>query len=139
MDRVDTDILIDIQRGHAPAVAWFAGLTELPFVPGFVVMELIQDARNAHGFRRAWRLVAPFQVIWPSEADCDRALSDFSTLHSSHALGLMDAHCCMCYRSIRDPLQVQRQAFRRCSRFDPQSALHSMTQRVLRQSSRSRG
>ena len=46
MDLLDTDVLIDLQRGHAPAVAWFASLTELPAVPGFVVMELIQDARN---------------------------------------------------------------------------------------------
>ena len=25
---LDTDVLIDIQRGHAPALAWFASLTE---------------------------------------------------------------------------------------------------------------
>ena len=48
MDLVDTDILIDVQRGHPPALAWFAGQAELPAVPGFVVMELLQDARNAH-------------------------------------------------------------------------------------------
>jgi predicted nucleic acid-binding protein len=41
MDLVDTDVLIDVQRGHPPALAWFAGLTELPAVPGFVVMELV--------------------------------------------------------------------------------------------------
>ncbi|MDZ7957227.1 MAG: hypothetical protein RMY34_04880 [Aulosira sp. DedQUE10] len=39
---LDTDILIDIQRGHAPAITWFASLSELPSVPGFVVMELIK-------------------------------------------------------------------------------------------------
>jgi hypothetical protein len=33
---------IDVQRGHAAALAWFAGLTDLPSVPGLVVMELIQ-------------------------------------------------------------------------------------------------
>lgn len=41
---LDTDVLIDIQRGHAPALSWFASLSEIPSVPGFVVMELIQDA-----------------------------------------------------------------------------------------------
>ena len=44
---LDTDILIDVQRNHANALAWFAGLTEMPSVPGFVVMELIQDAQNS--------------------------------------------------------------------------------------------
>lgn len=60
---LDTDVLIDIQRGHPPAVAWFASLTELPAVPGFVVMELIQDARNAREVRQAMQLVAPLQVV----------------------------------------------------------------------------
>lgn len=42
---LDTDVLIDIQRGHAPAIAWFSSLSDIPSVPGFVVMELIQDAQ----------------------------------------------------------------------------------------------
>jgi predicted nucleic acid-binding protein len=41
---LDTDILIDIQRGHVSALEWFRSLQQLPAVPGFVVMELIQDA-----------------------------------------------------------------------------------------------
>ena len=43
---LDTDVLIDVQRGHPPALAWFAGLPDVPSVPGIVVMEPIQDARN---------------------------------------------------------------------------------------------
>lgn len=42
----------------------------------------MQDAR---------KLVAPFPVAWPTESDCERALSDLSTLHLSHSLGLIDA------------------------------------------------
>lgn len=45
---VDTDVMIDIQRGYGPALAWFTSLLELPSIPGFVVMELIQDAQNKH-------------------------------------------------------------------------------------------
>jgi predicted nucleic acid-binding protein len=69
MELLDTDVLIDVQRGHPPALAWFASRTELPAVPGFVVMELVQDARNAGEVRRALRLVAPLRVGWPSESD----------------------------------------------------------------------
>ena len=50
---LDTDVLIDIQRGHAPAIAWFSSLPEIPSVPGFVVMELIQDAQNMQQVRNA--------------------------------------------------------------------------------------
>lgn len=88
---LDTAVLIDVQHGHPAALTWFTGLTALPVVPGFVVMELIQGARNAKEVRAALRLVAPLPVVWPTAADCQRALSDFTTLHLSHGLGLLDA------------------------------------------------
>ncbi|MDF5720811.1 MAG: PIN domain-containing protein [Rhizonema sp. PD37] len=88
---LDTDILIDIQRGHPPALAWFTTLPELPSVPSFVVMELIQDAQNMQQVRKALKLVAPLPVVWATEADCARALSDFTTYHLSNSLGLLDA------------------------------------------------
>lgn len=96
MDLVDTDVLIDIQRGHPPALAWFTGLTELPGVPGFVVMELIQDARNAREVRQVLKLIAPLQVVWPTEIDCVRALSDFAKYHVTHGLGLLDSLIAAC-------------------------------------------
>ena len=88
---LDTDILIDVQRGHAAALAWLASLTELPSVPGLVVMELIQGARDARQVRDALRLTAPLPLVWPTTADCQRALADFTAFHLSHGLGLLDA------------------------------------------------
>src|SRR5687767_5474636 len=93
---LDSDVLIDIQRGHAPALAWFSGLTEMPSVPGFVVMELVQDAQNALQVRQALHLVAPLPVIRATETDCQRALSDFTTFHLSHSLGLIDSLIAAC-------------------------------------------
>ncbi len=46
---LDTDVLIDIQREYTPALTWFATLSEIPAVPGFVVMEPVQDARRPDG------------------------------------------------------------------------------------------
>lgn len=88
---LDTDVLIDVQRGHPPAVAWFSKLTQPLAVPGFVVMELIQSSRNTREVQEAHKQIAPFPILWPTEADCARALSDFTTLHLSHSLGLIDA------------------------------------------------
>ena len=88
---LDTDILIDVQRNHANALAWFAGLKEMPSVPGFVVMELIQDAQNSRQVREALRLVKPFPIIWPTPTDCQKALVDFASCHLSHGLGLLDS------------------------------------------------
>jgi predicted nucleic acid-binding protein len=64
---LDTDVPIDIQRECAPALTWFATLTELPAVPGLVVMELIQDAQNARQVRQARPTAQP---SWQSLAPC---------------------------------------------------------------------
>ncbi|PYQ68482.1 MAG: VapC toxin family PIN domain ribonuclease [Acidobacteria bacterium] len=93
---LDTDVLIDIQRGRPQALAWFSGLTELPAVPGFVAMELIQGAQNAQQVRDALKLVSPLPIVWPTEADCARALSDFAALHLTQGLGLLDSLIAAC-------------------------------------------
>ena len=90
MELLDTDVLIDIQRGFAAAAEWFAIDPDVG-IPGFVVMELVQDARNSDEVRKALALVDGLQVVWQSEAECQTALEEFSTLHLSHGLGLLDA------------------------------------------------
>src|SRR5207245_2551084 len=71
-------------------------LTELPHVPGLVIMELVQHAQNQRQVRAALRLVKPLPVVWPTEADCDRARKDFIAFHLSHSLGLLDALIAAC-------------------------------------------
>jgi predicted nucleic acid-binding protein len=88
MRLLDTDVLIDFQRQYPPAMAWYASLTEVPSVPGLAIMELIQDAQNRRQVQEVLRLVAPMPVVWPTEADCARALDDFTTFHLSHPLYL---------------------------------------------------
>lgn len=96
MDLVDTDVLIDIQRGHPPAVAWFAALTELPAVPGYVVMELIQDARDGREVRQSLKLVSPMTIVWPTEEASNRMLTDFAVRHLSDGVGILDALIAAC-------------------------------------------
>ena len=93
---LDTDILIDVQRGYQPALEWFASLETVPTIPGFVVMELIQGADNSQQVRQALKMVAPLPVLWPSSKDCNRALSNFTAYHLSHKLGLLDALIAAC-------------------------------------------
>ncbi len=93
---LDTDILIDVLRGHQPAIDWFTNLQEIPSVSGFVVMELIQNAQNKQKVNQVLKLIAPLPIIWLTELDCNRALADFSQYHLSDGVGLLDAliaHC----------------------------------------------
>ena len=104
MRLVDTDVLIDVQRGHAAAIAWFASLKELPAIPGFVAMEMVQDAHNRQQVDRALRLIKPLPIVWPTPADCARALDSFVAFHLSDGLGLLDALIASCAVGLNAPL-----------------------------------
>ena len=93
---LDTDILIDIQRGYEPALVWFTSLSEIPSIPGFVVMELIQDSQKMQQVRKVLQFVAPLPIVWPTETDCTRALSDFTAYHLSNKVGPIDALIAAC-------------------------------------------
>jgi hypothetical protein len=68
----------------------------MPSVSGIVVMELIQDAQNQQQVGKVLKLVAPLPIVWPTEGDCCRALSDFVAYHVSHGLGLLDSMIAAC-------------------------------------------
>lgn len=93
---LDTDILIDVLRGHKLAITWFTTLREVPNIPGFVVMELIQNAKNKQEVNQVFKLIAPLPIIWLTEINCNNALVDFSKYSLSDGIGLLDAliaHC----------------------------------------------
>lgn len=88
---LDTDVLIDFQRGFAPSIKWFSQLAEIPSVSGLVIMELLQDARNRTELEQSLKMVAALNVTWPTQEECLLALSLFIKYHLSHSLGLIDA------------------------------------------------
>lgn len=87
---VDTDVLIDVQRGFAPALLWLATLSEPPAITGFTALELIQDARDRNEVEKARSPVRPLAVFWPSTHASNRALECFANKHLSHGIGLLD-------------------------------------------------
>lgn len=91
MRLLDTDVLIDIRRGFAPAELWYASLQEMPSVPGFVVMELVIGCRDKTELVRLSTFLSGLPIIWPSKADCQRGLEHLRDYRLSHSLGLVDA------------------------------------------------
>lgn len=88
----DSDVMIDVSRGYAPAVAWLASLGGAPLdLPGIVAMELLQGCQNLAEQQRMGRLIRNFTRRWPSATDCERAFQDYATFRLSHGLGLIDA------------------------------------------------
>ena len=87
---LDTDVLIDIERNDPAAIAWVESLSEPPSIPGFAAMEMVQDAENLRDLRRLTTFLSSFQIVWPSEADMDRALVSFGSQRLRAGLGLVD-------------------------------------------------
>jgi len=89
---IDTDVMVDVMRRYAPALAWLDTLDlETIGIPGLVAMELLQGCRNQKEQRQVERVLRPYILCWPSQASCARAFDDFAAYHLSHNLGILDA------------------------------------------------
>lgn len=91
MEMLDTDVLIDIQKNHPPARAWYYSLSDVPCITGFSRMELIQSCRNKVERDLSIRFLTSFQAIWPDQTSLSFAADIFTQYHLSHGLGLLDA------------------------------------------------
>ena len=89
---VDTDVMVDILRGHSPALAWLNSLgSDSLGIPGLVAMEMVQGCRTQAEQRRVVRVLRPYSLYWPSQQDCTRAYDDFVAYHLTRNLGILDA------------------------------------------------
>ena len=88
---LDTDVLVDLLRGHPPAIAWFGSLIAPVAVCGFAALELAQGCVNKRELKRIRKVLAPFPLVWPNAADMLRAYDDYAGLPLSHGIGLLDA------------------------------------------------
>ncbi len=102
---LDADVMIDVQRRHPAAVAWYASLsTGSIALPGHVLMELYQSAQNRQHIIAVDRLTRFLPLIWPTDAECLQAVKNFRLLHLSHNLGLVDALIAATALSLNAPL-----------------------------------
>jgi predicted nucleic acid-binding protein len=89
---LDSDVMIDILRGHGPAVDWLATISGTSIgLPGLVAMELIAGCRNQAEQQVLQQRLLGFSMHWPAQMDCQRAYTDFGNYRLSHNLGILDA------------------------------------------------
>jgi hypothetical protein len=101
---LDTDVLVDFFRGHAPAVNWLTNCTLPIGIPGFVAMELVQGCRDFAEQQRVESELARFTFHWPTRIDCERAYRDFSAQRLVSGLGLLDSLIAQTAVGIGEPL-----------------------------------
>jgi predicted nucleic acid-binding protein len=85
---LDTDVMVDVLRGHGPAVAWITNYTSPIGIPGLVAMELLQGCRNQAEQQRLEREISRFSLYWPTFADCQRALPGLCGAATDFRLGI---------------------------------------------------
>jgi predicted nucleic acid-binding protein len=106
---LDTDVMIDLLREHAPAIEWVKASREQIILPGYVVMELIQGCRNKAEQEQLEKALAAFAIAWPSPQACDEALSIFAEYYLRHGIGIFDALIGQLAISLNTPLYTFNQ------------------------------
>jgi predicted nucleic acid-binding protein len=101
---LETDVMVDFLRGHAPAMAWLTGLPPPIGLPGLVAMELIQGCLNLAEQQRIEKELQRFTSHCPTLGDCQLAYRDFAAFHLSNNLGLLDSLIAHTAVGLNEPL-----------------------------------
>jgi len=90
---IDTDILIDVGRGVADAIACLKNLQSTSSLATSVIseMELVVGCRNNAELQVVGSFLNQFQVIKVNDAVCDKAVELLKTYRLSHGLLIADA------------------------------------------------
>jgi predicted nucleic acid-binding protein len=105
---VDTTILVDILRGHAPAIEW--GQPEKRTLLGItpmVWMELIDGSQNKATQAQAIELLTQFEMIYPAQTDIDWAMQQQIQFALSHNVGILDCLIASVTHRLQLPLYTQ--------------------------------
>jgi len=79
---LDTDVLIDLIRGHEPAYKWLEANPDTSFaLPGMTAMELIVGAKNGVELEKVGWYLNSMNVVEPTDQDF-RASLDLARLHA---------------------------------------------------------
>ena len=74
---LDTDVMIDVLRGHEPARQWLQAMSGQEIgLPGLVAMELLQGCQNTREQKRLESSISQYPLYW-AEAE----LATFNIKH----------------------------------------------------------
>jgi predicted nucleic acid-binding protein len=95
---LDTDVMVDLFRRYPPAIRWMESQVSMKdfALPGLVYLELIAGCRNKAETMDLHRWLRGYAIYWPSDDDMERSLLDFSEVHLTHRLDIVDTLIAEC-------------------------------------------
>ena len=108
---LDSDVVIDIQRGIPPAVIWFNGLpqSETVIIPGYVAMEVICGTRDDADQRKTERWLSSCRIVWLEPDLCQQAYKTLLSVHLQNAIDEFDVLIAQVAISLQQPLYTFNQ------------------------------
>lgn len=100
---IDSAVIIDLLRGHSPALSWLEQQPQLGATP-IVWLEVIEGARDLQAQRRAVRLLSHFERIPHQEQDFEWAIRRALAFRLSHNVDVMDCLIASCAYRLDLPL-----------------------------------
>jgi len=100
---VDTNILVDVLRGHPTARPWLQKQSVLGITP-IAWMELVEGAENRADQRSIVRLLTQFEIVYLTEADMKWAMEQLIAYELSHGVGMMDCLIASVCHRLQTPL-----------------------------------
>ncbi|MBZ0281350.1 MAG: PIN domain-containing protein [Anaerolineae bacterium] len=102
---VETSIIVDLLRNHAPAVTWYQTQTQptLGITP-IIWMEVLSGGLNKAERLRSARLLQQFSMAYLTEADLNWAMQAQMQYELSHGVGMMDCLIASVSHRLQIPL-----------------------------------
>ncbi len=85
-----SDILVDALRLHPPALAWLRTAPRPLYISGVTAMEVLAGCSNKSEWRNTSIFLAPFTLLWLSEAGMRKALNTILPLRLANGIGVYD-------------------------------------------------
>jgi predicted nucleic acid-binding protein len=102
---IETSVIIDLLRNHAPAVSWYQAQTQptLGITP-LIWMEVMSGGQNKAERLRSARLLQQYSMIYLTQSDQDWSMQQHMIHELSHGVGMMDCLIASVSHRLQIPL-----------------------------------
>ncbi len=89
IELVETTVIVDILRGHPPALVWLGQRKNVATTP-LTWMEIIFGAQNKIAQQQSMKVLRLFDVVYLTADDQEWAMQQLFTYRLSHGIGVTD-------------------------------------------------